>query len=74
MKKGFFFARDIAIHEIILRGDSLVLSNAIARKTSSLSLIAAVVDVVYGIISLSHTFHRFEVSYIRRNDNSITLL
>ena len=68
MKKGFLFARDIAIHEIILRGDSLVLSNAVARKTSSLSLIAA--GVVYGIISLSHTFHRFEVSHIRRNDNS----
>ena len=48
-----------------------MLFNAIAKKTSSLSLIAS---VVYGIISLSHTFHKFEVSHIRRNDNSITHL
>lgn len=71
-EEGTLFARDIGIHQIILEGDSLVVSNAIAGRTSSPSSIAS---VVYGIISLFHFFRSFEVFHIFRNDNcSIHLL
>nr|POE75969.1 hypothetical protein CFP56_23432 [Quercus suber] len=57
-------AKDIGIHEVILVGDSLVVSNAIFGISLSPSSIAS---IVYGIVSLSHTFRRFEVSHVCRN-------
>ncbi|KAK7850066.1 hypothetical protein CFP56_001615 [Quercus suber] len=47
-EEGVLLVRDIGIHEIILEGDSFVVSNAIAGRMPSPSSIAS---VVHGIIS-----------------------
>ncbi|KAL0001873.1 hypothetical protein SO802_015654 [Lithocarpus litseifolius] len=52
---GLLFAQDIVIREIILEGDFLVVSNALARKSHSPSSIAS---VVYGSTSLSDELRR----------------
>ena len=59
-EKGVLFAKDIGIHEIILEGDSMVVSNAILGKSPP----SSIASVVYGIVSLSR---RFEVSHVCRN-------
>lgn len=68
--EGLLFAHDIAIQEIILQeGDSLVIVNCIAGKSSPPSSIAS---VLYGINSLSHEFCGFQSFYqqcIWRNGN-----
>ena len=63
-EEGVLFAKDIGIHEVILVGDSLVVSNGILGISLSPSSIAS---IVYEIVSLSHTFHKFEVSHVSRN-------
>ena len=68
---GIMFAKDMGFHEIVLEGDLVMVSNAIAGISPPPSSIAS---VVYGISSLLSVFHRFSISHVSRKGNQVAHL
>ena len=68
---GITFAKDMGFHEIVLEGDSVMVSNDIAGISPPPSLIAS---VVYGISSLLSAFRRFSISHVGRKGNQVAYL
>ena len=62
---GIMFAKDMGFHEIVLEGDSVMVSNAIAGISPPPSSIAS---VVYGISFLLSAFRRFSISHGRKGN------
>ena len=68
---GIMFAKDMGFHEIVLEGDFVMVSNAIAGISPPPSSIAS---VVYGISSLLSAFRRFSISHVGRKGNQVAHL
>ena len=61
----------MGFHEIVIEGDSVMVSNAIAGISPPPSSIAS---IMYGISSLLSTFRRFSISHVGRKVNQVAHL
>ncbi|XP_030937594.1 uncharacterized protein LOC115962854 [Quercus lobata] len=68
---GILFARDMGFREIALKGDSVMVSNAIAGISPPPSSIASIVG---GISSLLSAFCSFSISHAGRKGNQVAHL
>ena len=62
---GITFAKDMGFHEIVLEGDFVMVSNAIAGISPPPS---SITSIVYGISSLLSAFRRFSISHGRKGN------
>ena len=60
------FASDVGILEFIIEGDSWIMSQALAEKTSPPALVA---PMIYGILSSLHDIHKVIFSHVGRVEN-----
>ena len=57
------FAKDMGIHEFVLEGNSLIISNSLAERSLTPILVA---PILYEIVSSLHVVRHVEFSHVRK--------